>query len=316
MTVVSALVCVMLLPACSSKAKPVTVGLHIWPGYEPAPLARSLGWLDDKLVKLVQTNSATESITLLEQGKIDGAGLTLDEVLRAKEIGIPLSVLLAFDISAGADMLLAKPKIKNLASLKGARIGVEEGALGALMLHEVLLTAGLVPDNIKTVSLTIDQHVEAWRHNEVDAIVTYEPAASEIIKLGGKKLFNSSQIPDLIFDVLAVRTSLLNNAHTEALQHLVLTHLKALKYINTNPDAASYQMATHFKLPPDQVMSAFKGLVLPDLDNNIRLLSTSSPAMIKSAAAIAEILQKAGILHHKADLAGLLRPEFLPDEVI
>ena len=187
MAMVGALGCVMLLPACSSKTKPITIGLHIWPGYEPIPLARTLGWLDDKRVKLIQTNSATESISLLEQGKIDGAGLTLDEVLRTREKGIPLSVLLAFDISAGADMLLAKPKIKNIASLKGARVGVEDGALGALMLHEVLLTAGLKPEDVKTVSLTIDQHVEAWRHNEIDAIVTYEPAAGEIIKLGGNK---------------------------------------------------------------------------------------------------------------------------------
>jgi NitT/TauT family transport system substrate-binding protein len=316
MAMVGALGCVPFLPACSVKSQPVTIGLHIWPGYEPIPLARSLGWLDDKLVKLVQTNSATDSMTLLERGKIDGAGLTLDEVLRAKEKGIPLSVLLAFDISAGADMLLAKPKIKNLTSLKGARVGVEEGALGALMLHEVLLNAGLEQKDIKIVSLTIDQHVEAWSHNEIDAIVTYEPAAGEIIQSGGKKLFNSSQIPDLIFDVLAVRTSELDNLHSEALHHLVLTHLKALKYINTNPDAASYQMATHFKLPPDQVMSAFKGLVLPDLDNNIRLLATSSPAMMKSAVAIGETMQKAGILHQKADLRGLLHPEFLPDELI
>ena len=311
-----ALGCLSILPACTKKSLPVTIGMQIWAGYEPTPLARSLGWLDDKLVNLVQTNSATESIALLDQGKIDGAGLTLDEVIRAKDNGIPLSVILACDISTGADMLLAKPQIKSLTGIKGVRIGVEEGALGALMLHEVLLKANLEPKDVKPVSLTIDRHVEAWKHGDVDAIITYEPAAGEIIEMGGKKLFDSSQIPDLIFDVIAMRTSLLDDAHTEALQNLTRAHLRALKYINSNPDSASFEMATHFKLPPEQVMSAFKGLVLPDLENNIRLLATANPAMLKSAAVIANTMQKAGIIHHPADLKELLRPEFLPNEAI
>lgn len=37
-----------VLPACSFQAKPVTIGLHILPGYEPMPLARELGWLDER----------------------------------------------------------------------------------------------------------------------------------------------------------------------------------------------------------------------------------------------------------------------------
>lgn len=314
--IAGALGCLSILPACTKKSLPITIGMHIWPGYEPTPLAKTLGWLDDKLVNLVQTNSATESMQLLEQGKIDGAGLTLDEVLRARDNGISLSVILVCDISAGADMLLAKPQIKTLAGIKGVRIGVEEGALGALMLQEILQKANLEPKDVKPVSLTIDKHVSAWKRGEVDAIITYEPAAGQIIEMGGKKLFNSSQIPDLIFDVIAVRTSKLDSAHAEALQNLTHAHLKALKYINSNPDAASYQMATHFKLPPEQVMSAFKGLVLADLENNIRLISTASPAMQKSAAVIADTMQKSEILHYSPDLNGLLRPEYLVNEAI
>lgn len=276
------------------------------------PLARALGWFDEQQVKLVETGSATDSLKLLEQGKIDGAGLTLDEVLRAREMGIPLSVLLVCDISAGADVLLVRPDIKTLADLRGRRVGVEDGALGALMLYQVLQSAGLSIDQVKPVSLTVDQHVQAWKRGEIDAVITYEPAAKQILAMGGGRLFDSRQIPDVILDVLAVRTSVLDSAHAAALRQLVAAHLRALHHIDSNPEDAAYRMAARFKLPPDQVLAEFKGLVMPDLENNIRLIATSTPQVLKSASAIADVMRKAGILHRQANFEELLRGEFLP----
>lgn len=306
------LCCIPALPGCSLNAKAITIGLHTWPGYEPTPLARMMGWLDEKQVKLVKTGAATDSLELLKQGKIDGAGLTLDEVLRARENGIPLSVILVCDISAGADLLLARPEIKTLAEIKGRRIGVEHGALGALMLHQVLQAAGLKVEDITPVSLTVDQQVDAWKHGRIDAAVTYEPSSNRIMEMGGHRLFDSSMTPDLVVDVFAVRTSLLDHAHGEALRHLVASHLKGLNHLNTNPDDAAYRLAPGFKLPPEKVMASFKGLVLPDLENNLRLLATAQPALLTSAKRIARILQEAGLLQRQADLTELLHPEYLP----
>lgn len=136
MALTTGLVGVPLFRNCAVEDQPITVGLHIWPGYELTPLARSMGWLNEDWVKLVQTNSATESLQLLGQGKIDAAGLTLDEVLRGREAGIPLSVMLVCDISTGADQFRVRPEIKTFADIKGRRIGVEKGALGALMLYQ------------------------------------------------------------------------------------------------------------------------------------------------------------------------------------
>ena len=312
MALMGGLACMPLVPACAIQDQPITIGLHVWPGYEPTPLARNMGWLDEKQVKLVQTGSATESLKLLEQGKIDGAGLTLDEVLRARENGIPLSVVLVCDTSAGADQLLARPSIKTLADIKGGRVGVEDGALGALMLYQVLQAAGLTIADIQPVSLPVDQQIAAWQQGKIDAAITYEPAASQIMELGANRLFDSSQVPDIIVDVLAIRSTVLDHAHETAVRHLVSAHLKGLKYLNTSVDDAAYQLAPRFKLPPEKVMSTFKGLVLPDTANNIRLLAATRPALQASAKVIADTLLKAGILHRPADLDGLLRPEFLP----
>lgn len=308
-----ALACSPLLSSCASSAQPVTIGLHVWPGYEPLPLAQSLGWLDEKQVRLVDTSAATASLKLLEAGSIDGACLTLDEVLRARENGIPLSVLLVCDISAGADMILARPGIKHLAGIKGRRIGVEEGALGALMLHAALREAGISAKDIRPVALPVNHHADAWARGEIDAVVTFEPAASRIMAMGANRLFDSSRIPDLILDVLAVRTSLLDSAHAAALRHLVATHLRAMHYIDTVSIDASYRMARRFQLPPEEVMATFRGLVLPSLDKNLRLLATSPPELLKSVNLVYAVLRQAGLLHGQANSDGLLRPEYLPE---
>ncbi len=303
--------CVQLLNGCLIKSQPISIATHKWPGYAPLSLARSLGWLDEKQVTLIETRSATESIELLKQGKINGAGLTLDEVLRIRKFGIPLVVVLVCDISAGADMLLVKPNIKTLGDLKGKRIAVEEGALGALMLFEVLRAAGLQYTDIQVVSLTVDQHAAAWKRGEIDAAINFEPGSGKIKKLGGKILFDSRSISDLIFDVIAVHPAMLNNAHDGAMHHLIAAHLKALKHIHTNPEDAAYRMASHLNLPPDEALSSFKGLVLPDLDSNLRLLNTDTPVLLKSARIVADTLLKAGILHQPANLNDLLHHDFL-----
>ena len=146
----------------------------------------------------------------------------------------------------------------------------------------------------------------------MDAAISYEPVASHLRLAGGKVIFDSRQAANLIYDVIAVHPSALDASHSAALSHLVAAHLKALAHINSNPEDAAYRMAARFGMPAEQVMSTFKGLVLPDLDNNHRLLNSPLPPLLKSAAVVAEIMRKAGILHHQADLQDLIRPEYLP----
>jgi NitT/TauT family transport system substrate-binding protein len=273
-----------------------------------------MDWLDAQKVQIVASESATASMELLKRGQIDAAGLTLDEVLRARENNLPLSIVFICDISAGADQFLTRPSFKSLSDIKGCRIGVEEGALGALMLHEVLKAAGVKDRDVNIVALPIDRHVYAWQQGDIDCVVTYEPAASRIIDLGGKRLFDSRYLPNLIIDTIAVRTELLDGTHDEALRHLIAGHLRGLRYLNTNPDEAAYRLTERFQLPHDEVMAAFRGLVLPDLDNNRRLLAGERPIVLESAKTVAEALLEAGLLHRPPALQDLVHPEFLPKE--
>lgn len=303
----------LTLPGCGWLAdERILIAAHVWPGYESMFFARDEGWLDAKQVQLVETTSATDSLRALAEGRVDGAALTLDEVLKARANGIPLTVLMVFDISAGADMLLVRPGIKKLADLKGHRIGVEQGAVGGLMLSEVLQAAGLKGSEVEPVSLTIAEQRDAWARNRMDAVITYEPVASQLLDEGAIKLFDSRQIPNIIVDVLAIRADVLDYHHASAVRHLLAAHFRALDYMNRNPHDAAFRMATHLNLPSAEVLRAFRGLVLPDVSNNRSLLSGSAPPLLDSARSIAATMGKEGLLSRDDPFAALIRADFLP----
>lgn len=301
-----------LLVACR-EPPPLRVAASLWPGYDLLFLARDKQWLDRSKVRLVETPSASESMHALATGLVDGAALTLDEVLRMRDHGVPLTVVLVFDTSFGADVLLARPGIMRLADLRGRRIGVENTALGALMLASVLETAGLTPEEVVKVQVSIDRHKQVWQRREVDALITYEPTARAIADQGGVRLFDSRQIPDRIVDVLAIRTDVLSQRR-EAVRHLVAGYFRALGHLRQNPNDAAYRLAVRMKLPPAQVLAVYRTLRQPDAIENRRLLGGTSPDLVDTAARLVRVMLDNGLLRNKGDLQGLLDADFLPVE--
>ena len=304
-----------LLTGCGQTDKPVAIASCVWVGYEPLFLTHNEGWLNAKRVHLVETASASDSLQALVEGKVDGAALTLDEMLKARAQGIPLTAVLIFDVSAGADMLLVRPGIKTLSGLKGRRIGFEQDAVGGLMLASVLRAAGLTKEDIRLAPLTIDQHRDAWMRNKVDAIVTYEPVASQLLAQGANKLFDSGQIPNTIIDVLAIRSDVLDRSHAEAIRHIISAHFKALDYMNRNPHDAAYRMATHLGLPVADVLSSFRGLLLPDAAGNHRMLAGASPQLLDTAHKVSAMMVEEKLLPRDDTFTELVRADFLPADV-
>lgn len=292
--------------------KPLSVASHVWPGYEPMFLARNQGWLDRDKVVLAETASATESLRALAEGRVDGAALTLDEVLRSRSEGVPLTVVAIFDISAGADVLLARPEIPSLAALKGKRLGYEPSGTGHLMAVEALRQAGLAEADVRTVPLEAEEHLRAWQENRVDALVTYEPTASQLRRLKARRLFDSRDIPNTIVDVLVVRRDRLAEGRGEALRHLLAAHFRALAHIERNPQDAAYRLAPRLGLPPGEALAAFRGLLLPDAANNARLLRGNPPPLAMTASRLLALARERQLLTSADNLERLVDASYLP----
>lgn len=291
---------------------PLRIAAHPWPGYELMFLARAEGWLDAEAVALIETASATASLDALAAGDIEGAALTLDEVLRARAAGIPLVAVLVFNVSAGADALMVRPGIGAIADLRGRRVGVEESAAGALVLHEVLRQARLSTSEVVAVPVTSDAHFSAWDGESLDALVTYEPTATLLESHGARRLVDSRDLPDTVIDVLALRVEVLAD-RPGAVATLIAGHLRALRHWRGNPQDAAYRMAARLGVPGQQVPDLFRGLELPDLPGNRRLMQPGG-RLETAAGRLAEILVEAGLIADTSVAEAIADPSQLPWE--
>ncbi|WP_052501466.1 ABC transporter substrate-binding protein [Thiomicrospira microaerophila] len=299
------------LSGCERKI-PLALAGHIWPGYEFIHLATQFNWLNNPGLHLVHTPSATESMDALRQGKVQAAKLTLDEVIRLCAEGLELEVVLIFNISMGADVVLSRPEITQLYQLEGKRVGFEKTALGSLLFHAMLKRAQLTTEQVTPVNLTIDDHNQAWLADDIDALITYEPVATQIVNQGKAfRLFDSRQIPDMIFDVLVVKKSL-KPAQQSALKDLIAQHFNALRYFNSNPMDASHRMADRLALTPEQVLQIFRGLFIPDELANTAYLSGHDNRLAHSAHTLLQVMKVAKLLDAECDLEGLFTNRFLP----
>lgn len=299
------------LQGCARQGSKLIVASHLWPGYLPMFLARDEGWLLPDSVELRKTASPSESMHLIETGEVNAAALTLDEVLRLRASGVALVVVLVFDISSGADMVLGRDKVRQLSDLRGRRIGVETSALGALMLAKTLAAAGLVAEDVIVTPLPLDAQEAAWQAGAIDALVCFEPLAGTLLRQGAHLLFDSRALPNLILDVLAVRSDAVQTS-ADALRTLLAGYFRALEHLHRQPLDAGYRLAVHLGGDGKQALEAFRGLILPDLAANRRLLTGDAPELTRTAAEVASIMAAHGLLPTTVDLSGLARGDWLP----
>lgn len=296
---------VAILSSCTDKTpEPLRIATNIWPGYAPLYLARDLGYYNTP-VQLHDLPSSSAVIMAFRNRSLDVAALTLDEALLLAQDGVDARIVLVMDTSNGADVLMARPEIRKLAGLKGKRVGVENGALGAYMLSRILDVAGLKSGDIQVVPLTVDQHEQAYKTVRVDAVVTFEPVRSKLLAQGAKILFDSSKIPDEIFDVLIVHADVLQN-RSQSVEQLLEAWYRALDYLGANPSDASEKMARRQQITGREFGESLKGLNIPDRAENRRLLTGSRPALLPVAERLARVMLEHKLLKRPVSPARLL----------
>ena len=300
-----------LLTGCSKPEPAVRVAGIVWVGCEPLFLARELGYYDEAQLRLVELPSSTANLMALASGEVEAATLTLDELLIAREGKLDLQVILVLDDSAGADVIMVRPNIQTLAQLRGQRIGVEETAVGALMLAQLLATAQLQPGDVIKVPATSDRHVAAFEAGEIDAVVCFEPYATQLAKRGARRLLDSSRFPGLIVDLLVARNDALA-ASPNQFRQLTAGYFRALDYLAQSPMQAAALMAPRMAISPDEVLQALKGVRLMNLAANHALLGGITPQLPVLAGKVGQLMTQTGLLRTAPTLDRLMNPDYLP----
>jgi NitT/TauT family transport system substrate-binding protein len=306
----------MGLGACSEEHNdPIRVGTNVWPGYEPGYLALDLGYLTEKEVKLNQFQSATETIRAFRNGAIDVVALTLDEALLLIQDGMDIKIFLVTDISDGGDVIMSRPDITSAAQLDGKLVGVESSALGAYVLARALEIHNVPFENVTTVHMTIDESERAYQEGIVDAIVTFEPYRSRLIRDGAKEIFSSREMPNEIVDVLVTRTDYAEK-NGEAISAFTKAWLMAVEFIVDQPDKASVLIGQRLRLTKEEASSSFDGLVLPNTEMNINLLSRGTPInLADNAVKLGNVLVEHGLLRSQVNMENIFTDQYVRNNI-
>jgi NitT/TauT family transport system substrate-binding protein len=284
---------------------PLKVGTNVWPGYEPLYLAREKKFYDESAIRLVEYSNSTEVLRAFRNGTIHVAALTLDEVLLLWENDFKAHAFLVMDISDGGDVIISTPEIGDMKALKGKRIGAENTALGAYILTRALQLSGLTSNDAQIIYSKIDEHEKMFAEGKFDAVVTFEPISTRLLEKGAKQIFDTTQIPGEVVDVLVIRDDWIKE-FGPALDTLVKGWFKSLHLISTNPDEAHQIISKRMKISQQEVANSYRGLKLPSLKDNIQMLGTQEPSLLRTVAKLYSIMQESKLLKKEFDTKSII----------
>jgi len=304
------LILIALFFSSVSSAQSLRVGTTLWPGYEPLFLAQEIkAYKED--IRILHYPSASELLQAFKNQTLEAAALTLDEIISLAESGIEVDIILVLDISEGADVIMAKPEIKNMKGLIGARVAVESTAVGAYTLTRALEVHGIDIRKIRLINVEDSSHKETYKSNNADAVVTYEPFRTQLLKEGAIEIFNSSEIPGEIIDVLAVHKGIIQS-HSDELLDVSQGWFKALKYIKDEPVSSYKFIASRMKVSTREVKESYFGLSLPDLKKNRVLLSGTPAPLIETFKHLAQHMKNNNLISSSFSSLTTVNNKFLP----
>ena len=301
-------VLVLNLSGCMRETEPpLRIGTNVWIGSEPLYLARDLGYLDREAVQLVEYPSASEVSRAFRNQAIDGMVISLDELFVLAVDELQPKVVMVVDVSHGADVVVGRSGMRSMQDLRGKRVAVESAALGAFVLSRALALNGMRASDVNMVHLESNEHPAAFEHGQVDGAVTFDPYRTQMLRAGAHTLFDSSQIPGEIVDLLAIRASVLEK-NPRAVQTLLTGWFKALDYLEREPKDAAARMAVREQITGEQFLRALQGLRIPSRADNLKMLAGATPALVVSGRQLMTLMVEAKLLRSTLEIEGLLAP--------
>jgi len=162
-------------------------------------------------VEIVQINDYVESINQYTAGQFDGVSATnMDTLSIPAGGGVDTTALIVGDYSNGNDAVILKGE-GDLPSLAGKPVNLVELSVSHYLLARALDSVGLAESDLAGVINTSDADmIAAYQTDDVEAVVTWNPLVSAILQEpGANKLFDSSDIPGEIIDLMVVNTETL-----------------------------------------------------------------------------------------------------------
>jgi NitT/TauT family transport system substrate-binding protein len=311
--VIACLCLLLLLAGCTREPETaLRIGTNVWIGSEPLYLARELGRLDPASVQLVEYPSASEVLRAFRNQAIDGMVISLDELFGLAAQGYQPRIVLVVDVSHGADVVMGRRGMRTMRDLKGKSVAVESSALGAFVLSRALAKNGMQAGDVDVVHLESNEQPEAFEKGQVDGAVTFDPYRAQFLRAGASTLFDSTQIPGEIVDLLAVRATAFDR-QPKSIRALLTGWFGALDYMKSDPADAARRMGIRQQTSGEQFLQALQGLHIPSREENLRMLGGTNPELVTTGRRLMSLMVEAKLLRSEVQIESVLAPGPLAD---
>lgn len=248
----------LLFSGCAPRPE-IRIGLNGWPGYDLLHLASRLGYFEAEgvEVRIVDFTSLADSRRAYERGQVDAIGTTpLETIIARGNSPEPLQIIQIIDFSDGADVILARSGITSVSDLRGRTVGVEPGSVCLYVLSRALQQVGLGIDDVNLVAQSQNSLDAGMRNGVIDAIVSYPPISTLIVRDGvAEPIFSSAKIPGEVVDVLAVNTRILAE-RPDDVAAIIRAFYRARAFLDKQPGQAIELMRQRAGLNADEYAAA------------------------------------------------------------
>ncbi|MCW5893769.1 MAG: ABC transporter substrate-binding protein [bacterium] len=267
----------LVLAGCRAESPaPIRIAVHPWPPFDLLYLAQEQGLFAEAgvPVHLVELSSLADARRAYERGQTDGLACTVVELLGARSVaGRDPQAILVVDTSDGADVVLARPGLGDVAALRGRRVAAEPASSGVYLLARALVAHGLTLADVAPVFIDQTHIAEAFAAGEVDAAVTYPPFAAGLERLGAVPVFSSRALPGEIVDVVALDAALVAERPHHA-RAIARAFEAARRFAEAHPDEAHATMAAREGIEPREFRAVLgRGIRLVPAHEQARYLA-------------------------------------------
>jgi len=267
-------------------------------------------WADkyDIDIEVVQINDYIESINQYTAGEFDACTMTnMDALTIPAAGGVDSTALVVGDFSNGNDGVVLKGK-ESLADIKGQDVNLVELSVSHYLLARGLESVGLSERDVQVVNTSDADMVAVYGTDDVTAVATWNPLLGEVLSMPDSyKVFDSSQIPGEIIDLLVVNTQTLEQ--NPALGKALTGAWYEIMGIMSGDDEAAKAAKTSMAQASGTDLSGYEAQLASTemfYTPAAALSLTNSPTLISTMQHVAEFSFEHGLLGEGAPDAGFI----------
>ncbi|WP_229008623.1 ABC transporter substrate-binding protein [Methylophilus sp. Leaf408] len=252
-----ALVC--LATSVFAEEKPLRIGWVYAMANAPAVIADKKGFYaaEGLNVDLKSFNDGPLLQQAVAAGDLDVAYVGSPPVYHWFSRGLESKILAQVNYGQAAVIANQKSPVITVSDLRGKKLaGVAKGSGMDVLLRGYVLKekARLDPDqDLSIINMPAGNMNAALEHNEVDAAFSWEPFVSQSLLRGSSKLVLdvNKELPQYPWYVVIALPKTLKS-RPEEVTKLLRAHLKAIAFLQSNPEESNQIIAEAFKLETTQ----------------------------------------------------------------